>query len=86
MGLLGKLFGNNEDNFEGEFENWAAKASKEELSEALEQNRQKWLKTGDYGPTEDILVREMGNRLKEEWENDPNRDPNYRWTDKNRWE
>ncbi len=71
-----------------QFEEWAKTASIEELSAELEKNRQKWLKTGDYGPTENILKSEMFKRLEEAALNDPfrNTNPNWRWTDKNRWE
>ena len=34
------------------------------------------------------LNEEINKRVEEEWENNPerNRDPNYRWTDANRWD
>ena len=70
------------------FEEWAKIARKDELSAELEKNRQRWLKTGDYGPTEEILKSEMLKRLEEEALKNPfrNTNPNWRWTDKNRWE
>ena len=82
MGLFDFLSGGSMKKFE----EWAESASQEELSAALEKNRQNWLETGDYGPTEETLVREMNKRLEEEAKKNPHRDPNYRWTDKNRWE
>ena len=68
MGLFGNLF-------KSEFEKWVEGASHEELSEAYEEERQKW-------------IREGYKLVAEEWENDPrrNKDPNFRWTDANRWD
>lgn len=76
------------DNPLKKFAEWAKTASIEELSAELEKNRQKWIKTGNYGPTEGILKEEMLKRLEEEALKNPfrNTDPNWRWTDKNRWE
>lgn len=102
MGLFDMLFGgaNNASSCNSkkavmtdhgtldQFKEWAKTATKEELSEELEKNRQRYLRTGDRGPTESTLQKEMYKRLEEEAKNDPyrNTDPNYRWTDKNRWE
>ena len=35
-----------------------------------------------------FLNKEISKRVAEEWENDPrrNKDPNFRWTDANRWD
>ena len=68
--------------FKSEFEKWVEGASHEELSEAYEEERQDWIKNGFNGGTGE------SKRVAEEWENDPrrNKDPNFRWTDANRWD
>ena len=69
---------------------WIKSASKKELQDAYEIERQKWAKNGAGNKTP--LMNKLGKAISEisakEWENDPRRntDPNYRWTDKNRWE
>lgn len=80
--------------FKSKFEKWVDNASYKELSDAYEIERKKWIKNGFNGGTGNktpIMKRineELNKRMKEEWENDPrrNRDPNYRWTDVNRWD
>lgn len=87
MGFFGNLFKN-------EFEKWVENASHEELADAYEDRRQQWIKNGFNGGTGEKSVkmnrlsRELSKRAAEEWENDSrrNKDPNYRWTDANRWE
>lgn len=77
-----------------DFEEWIETATHKELSDAYEAERQKWIKegynhgTGAKTPKMKRLDAEMRKRSAEEWENDPrrNRDPNYRWTDANRWD
>ncbi len=79
---------------EDEFENWVNNASHDELSDAYEFERQEWIKngynngTGEKTPRMNRLNDEISKRVAEEWENNPNRnrDPNYRWTDANRWD
>lgn len=79
---------------EDEFENWVNNASKDELSDAYEFERQEWIKngynngTGEKTPKMNRLNDEISKRVAEEWENNPNRnrDPNYRRTDANRWD
>lgn len=81
---------NNEDDFE----NWVNNASHEELSNAYEFERQEWIKngynngTGEKTKKMNRLNDEINKRVAEEWENNPhrNRDPNFRWTDANRWD
>ena len=50
----------------------------------------KWFNrgTGNKTPIMKRINEELNKRVKEEWENDPrrNKDPNYRWTDVNRWD
>lgn len=86
MGLFGNLFRNS-------FDSWLEKASDIELSEGYEERRQEWANTGFGGngektPEMKKIDGEMRKRMAEKWENDPrrNRDPNYRWTDANRWD
>ena len=89
MGLLKSIWESIQEKNELEkFDEWARSASIEELSAEFEKNRQKWIKTGYYGPTEPILKREMNKRLEEKAKNNPyrNTDPNYYWSDENRWE
>lgn len=67
--------------------------SDEDLENAYEERRLEWLANGQNGTgkkTADMkrLDKEISRRAAEKWENDPrrNRDPNYRWTDANRWD
>ena len=79
---------------ESDFEEWVEEASKEELSDAYEEERQQWIKngycrgTGEHTPKMKRLNREISKRAAEEWEKAPRRntDPNFRWTDANRWD
>ena len=79
---------------ENEFEKWVQDASHDELSEAYELERQEWIKNGyNHGTGEKTLRmkrldEEISKRVAIEWENNPhrNKDPNFRWTDANRWE
>lgn len=65
-------------------------ASKNVLEERYEQRRRVWLKKGGGDKTREMLriERELNKRAAKEWEKDPRRskDPNYRWTDANRWD
>lgn len=87
MGLFGNLFKSG-------FEKWAEEASHEELSDAYEAERQDWIKnefnngTGEKTAKMKRLDAEISKRVAKEWENDPrrNKDPNFRWTDANRWD
>ena len=81
------------DLFKSSFDKWVEGASDKELSDGYESRRQTWMKTGfggDGEPTQEMkrINKEMSRRSAEKWENDPrrNRDPNYRWTDANRWD
>lgn len=72
---------------------WMETASDQQLADAYEQRRLQWLKDGQCGtgektPEMKMLDREMSRRSAEKWEKDPrrNRDPNFRWTDANRWD
>ena len=80
--------------FKSAFETWLESASDDELSEGYEKRRQQWINdgfngvTGEKTPEMKRIDREMSRRSAEKWENDPrrNRDPNFRWTDANRWD
>jgi len=86
MGFLGNLF-------KSSFENWLENASDEDLADGYEERRQDWMKTGFGGngektPEMKRIDAEMNKRTAKKWEKDPrrNKDPNYRWTDANRWD
>ncbi len=81
------------DLFKSSFESWLESATDEELADTYEDKRQEWIKNGCGGNGERTsemksIDKEMSKRSAEKWENDPrrNRDPNFRWTDENRWE
>ena len=87
--LVAVLSSKNKD----EFGDWIENASDDELSDGYEERRQEWARTGFGGngektPEMKRIDREMSRRSAEKWENDPRRntDPNYRWTDANRWD
>lgn len=79
--------------FKSEFEKWVEGASHEELSDAYEEERQKWIREGYNGETGEKTSKmnrlndEISKRVADEWENDSrrNKEPNFRWTDANRW-
>ena len=90
LGTLVAILSNGNKNG---FEDWVKSASDDELSDGYEQRRQQWMKDGFGGngektPEMKQIDREMSRRTAEKWENDPrrNRDPNFRWTDANRWD
>ena len=78
------------DLFKSGFDKWVEKASHDELSEAYEKERKDWFKKGAGEKTEKMkrLDKEISKRAAEEWKKDPkrNKDPNFRWTDANRWD
>ncbi len=71
------------------FEDWLKMAPTEELKDAYEKLRvEVFCKTGDR-PFEMRRISEvLGERGAKEWfeKHPPNLDPNFRWTDANRWE
>jgi len=86
MGFFSNLFKNS-------LENWIENASDEELADGYEERRQQWMKDGFWGngektPEMKKIDSEMSRRTAEKWEKDPKRntDPNFRWTDANRWD
>lgn len=77
------LFGNSLDK-------WLKSASDEELDAGYEEKRQEWIKTGFNGngersPEMEKINKEINKRSAEKWKNNPNRDPNFHWSDKGRW-
>ena len=86
MGLFSNLF-------KSAFDSWLESASDEELADGYEERRQEWAQNGYGGdgektPEMNKIDDEMNRRTAKQWENDPSRntDPNYRWTDANRWD
>ena len=71
------------------FPNWLKTASTEELEEVYEKLRlDYYCKTGVKPFGMEKISQELGARGAKEWfaKHPPNPDPNFRWTDKNRWE
>lgn len=70
------------------FPEWLKTAPKEELEEAYEQLRQIFCKTGTRPFGMEQISHELGDRGAKEWfeKHPPNLDPNFRWTDANRWD
>lgn len=70
------------------FSDWLKIASKEELNEAYEKLRLVFGQTGIKSPEMEQISHELGLRGAKEWfeKHPPNLDPNFRWTDANRWE
>lgn len=85
MGLFGKK--------KNSFEAWLRSATDQELTDGYKARRLEWLRNGQNGtgiktPEMQMIDQEMSRRFAEKWAKDPlrNTDPNYRWTDANRWE
>lgn len=70
------------------FSDWLKNAPKEELEEAYEKLRLDFCKTGVKAYPMEQISRELGERGAAEWfsKHPPNLDPNFRWTDANRWD
>lgn len=72
------------------FDDRIKNATDSELSDLYEQLRQPWIKNGggDKTPEMQKIDMEMNRRAGERQANNPyrNTDPNYRWTDANRWD
>jgi len=80
-------------NAKDDLASWIQSATDQELADAYERRRLEWLKNGQNGtgvktPEMQMIDREMSRRSAEKWKNDPRRntDPNFRWTDANRWD
>lgn len=85
MGLIGKFFRSIVTSID-----WTITASTSELEDGYEKRRRVWLKKGGGDKTREMekINRELSKRNAKEWEKDPRRskDPNFRWTDANRWD
>ena len=70
------------------FSDWLKLASKEELEDIYEKLRLEFCKTGTKTFEMEQIGQELGVRGAKEWfeKNPPNLDPNFRWTDANRWD
>ena len=70
------------------FPDWLKLASKEELETAYEKLRLDFCKTGVKSYPMEQISYELGERGAAEWfaKHPPNLDPNFRWTDANRWD
>lgn len=85
MGLFGKK--------KNSFIAWLQSATDQELADGYESRRLEWLTNGQNGTgiktlEMQMIDREMSHRFAEKWANDlrRNTDPNFRWTDANRWD
>lgn len=67
---------------------WLKTASTEELEEAYEKLRLIFCQTGTKPSGMEQINRELSERSAKEWyeKHPPNLDPNFRWTDANRWD
>lgn len=70
------------------FSDWLKFASKEELEEIYEKMRLDSCKTGIKPLEMERIGEELGIRGAKEWfeKHPPNTDPNFKWTDINRWD
>ena len=70
------------------FSDWLKIASKEELDEAYEKLRLTFCKTGIRTKDMEKIGQELGERGAKEWfaKHPKNTNPNFRWTDANRWD
>lgn len=71
------------------FDDWLKIAPTEELEDAYDKLRlEKFYKTGDKPYEMERISQVLGERGAKEWfeNHPPNLDPNFRWTDVNRWE
>ena len=87
MKILNSIF----ELFKSDFDRFLETASLQELKDAYEERRLKWLKTTKTGEkTYEMkkLDAEISKRSYEKWLKNPNRNtnPNYRWSDANRWD
>ena len=92
VGCIGAAL-SNQNKDEDEFEEMLKSASEDELSDEYEKRRLEWARTGFGGngkktPEMERINNEMSRRSAEKWKKDPRRntDPNYRWSDENRWD
>ena len=83
-GVTAVIYKNNKTTFP----DWLKIASKEELEEIYEKLRLDFIKTGVKTFEMEKISQELGERGAKEWfeKHPPNLDPNFRWTDINRWD
>ena len=72
---------------------WISTATDKELKDGYEKRRLEWMKNGFGGngeitPAMKKISAEITKREAEKWKNNPkrNNNPNFHWTDANRWE
>ena len=70
------------------FSDWVKSAPTEELEDAYEKLRLDFCKTGVKTYPMEQISHELGERGAKEWfaKHPTNPDPNFRWTDANRWD
>ena len=70
------------------FKDWLKKASQDELKEVYEKLRLDFCRTGNKSYEMEKISQELGIRGAKEWfkNHPPNNNPNFRWTDANRWD
>lgn len=70
------------------FSDWVKSAPTEELEDAYKKLRLDFCKTGVKTYPMEQISHELGERGAKEWfaKHPPNPDPNFRWTDTNRWD
>ena len=70
------------------FSDWLKIASKDELRKVYEELRLQFCKTGIKSYEMQKIGEELGEREAKEWfkNHPPNINPNFRWTDANRWD
>lgn len=70
------------------FSDWLKLASKEELEKIYKKMRLNFCETGTKEFGMEQISYELGVRGAKEWfmKHPPNTDPNFRWTDANRWD
>lgn len=70
------------------FSDWLKIASRDELEEVYEKMRLDFCKTGTKSFGMEQISHELGERGAKEWfaKHPPNMNPNFRWTDANRWD
>lgn len=72
--------------------NWTLSASDQQLEEAWTKRWEKWAADGYGGPTgrktDEMLIieEETSKRAVEKFKKSPGYNPNFRWTDANRWD
>lgn len=83
------LFKKRKTEYE-QFKEWLENASIDELSDAYEEMRLKWIEDGCGAKPNrmEMINKVLSHKAAEQWrkEHPDAYTPGYRWTDKNRWE